>query len=468
MKSVRRLFAKGTFPCPELFDGLSSELCRWYLSQRPGKGTSISRSDELRYAVTWVLTALYDAYGHGLTRTILPLGKSNFEGFRFGYRVTKTALKILTDSEFVRLIVARPGLGEASATEVEATGRLRRRFERDGYVWSRRSYDESREVIVLREKDDFLCEKQTLPTPEIPLVIKMRTEVHEINRSLLNWTVFPRLPDHILRRMMFGQEGVQLNFSAVTYRRIFANGRLDYGGRFYGPWWQQLPRGFRPYICINGDPTVELDYGGMALSLLYTSKGKEPPSEPYDLSPEIPFNEVNRAIVKRYINALLNATGSYWLGKDEYFLLGVSRSRLAKLVAQKHPLVEDALGTEIGLHLQYLDSEIAARVMLELFARKIPVLCIHDSFITPQSSLMPLREVMLRVFREFTGAAPVIKQVITGDRMIAGKYHIYDRFISSSARVATDDHPRSSSLVGSRKMASDLEERRAVEYPVCV
>jgi len=36
--------------------------------------------------------------------------------------------------------------------------------------------------------------------------------------------------------------------------RVFNNGSFDLGGRFYGGWWQRIPRDDRPYITINGQP----------------------------------------------------------------------------------------------------------------------------------------------------------------------------------------------------------------------
>jgi len=457
MKDNTRLFAQNTLSSPELFDSLANELVVWHLSGHSGRGMSIATIQHLQNALIWLLSALYEAFYRGDGSTILPLGKSNFRGCKFGYRVTSSALKILAEGDLARIHVASPGVGESTATEIESTAGLRRRFRRIGFTWSNRSYDETREVIVLRQKDDFLNEKLTLPTPESPTIQKMRTQVHEINRMTLQWAVFPYVPDHILRRLICGGVNVQLNFSSMTYRRIFANGRIDHGGRFYGPWWQQLPKRLRPFIRINDEPTVELDFGGTALTLLYAAAGKQPPADPYDFSPEIAYCETNRSILKRYINALLNAPASYWLGRDEYSKLGVSRNRLLELVAQKHPAVKNAFGTQIGVQLQYSDSKIASRVMLELLAMNIPVLCIHDSFIVPQCSREQLRRTMFTVFREFTGVEPVIKQVPSAAQMIAGKYYIYDRFISSYARAATDGHPRSSSLVGPRKVSSNLE-----------
>ena len=52
-------------------------------------------------------------------------------------------------------------------------------------------------------------------------------------------------------------------------RRIFNNGSLEQGGRFYYGWWQSIPSEYRQYISLNGDYVVELDYSSIHIHLLY-------------------------------------------------------------------------------------------------------------------------------------------------------------------------------------------------------
>ena len=73
-----------------------------------------------------------------------------------------------------------------------------------------------------------------------------------------------------------------LDLSAKYLTRIFNNSSLEQGGRFYRGWWQNIPKEFRPLICINGDFTTEMDYSAIHPSLLYALEGKEMPYEdPY-------------------------------------------------------------------------------------------------------------------------------------------------------------------------------------------
>ena len=53
-------------------------------------------------------------------------------------------------------------------------------------------------------------------------------------------------------------DGRRLNTARKTYHRIF---KVDFGrvGRWYGPWWQNVPSYIRQGIHINGEPTSEPD-----------------------------------------------------------------------------------------------------------------------------------------------------------------------------------------------------------------
>ena len=39
-----------------------------------------------------------------------------------------------------------------------------------------------------------------------------------------------------------------VDFNRKTLHRVFLDRRLDLGGRFYGPWYQNIPKKYREYI----------------------------------------------------------------------------------------------------------------------------------------------------------------------------------------------------------------------------
>src|SRR5690606_27759980 len=100
-------------------------------------------------------------------------------------------------------------------------------------------------------------------------------------------------------------------------KRIFSNGTWDSGGRFYGGWWQQIPNSkaggaWRRKIYINGNPTVEVDYSGLHIVLLYALKRidywKEDGKDPYSL-PDYEDSADFRQLLKLLLLIAVNAKG---------------------------------------------------------------------------------------------------------------------------------------------------------------
>ena len=67
------------------------------------------------------------------------------------------------------------------------------------------------------------------------------------------------------------------------------------------------------------------------------------------------------------INAVLNdETGNYRLSRDKQNILGISHRELHQRVFENHKPISHLFSSGIGLHTQFLDSQIAERVMLEM------------------------------------------------------------------------------------------------------
>ena len=271
------------------------------------------------------MSSLYDTHCHDLKSVILPLGKKNFSGAKFGDQATKRALGLLEKDGWVIKKTAPAGLRVDLASESYTTTKLCKLFKRTGFVWTHREYDKTKEVVIVREKDDFLLGKVTVPTPNNDTARNMRKDTHEINIKTSEFAIFPYLPDPIIKQLINGTDKKFCNFSNVTYRRIFAKGRLDKGGRFYGGWWQQIPSGYRSFIRIDGEPTVELDLGATVVTLLYSMRKVPLPPDPYDLGINPKGDPQIGDIIKMFIIIWLYSSRQYGLAKDELAILGLSQ-----------------------------------------------------------------------------------------------------------------------------------------------
>jgi hypothetical protein len=431
--NTSRVFAHATISHEKIFDDLTRDLVRQYRFRHCGKGITRTGLIRLRGCLNWLLSALYDGYFGGADRVILPLGKSSFEGKKYGEKLTRTALELLVVGGWANLHVSAKGLHQHQASEILITDKLRKIFEQVGFVFTKRRTSTTSEVIVLREKDDFLNFKHQLPLPDIPEIDQMRANVRSINRMLLKHAIFPYLPDNILRGLPSKNGKNSLNLNKVQYRRVFVCGRLDRCGRFSGPWWQYIPKNYRRHIRIDGEPVVELDFRATFITILYGKRGLILDGDPYLVFPFDPEDPQKREIIKNFTNAALSdKRGTYTPGRDALRVLGVTREELSRLVGERHPQVKDALSSgEEGLGLMFIESQIAEGVMLRMARMRIPVLCLHDGFLCQTRSVETLYEIMQDEFKRHTGLVPKIKQVDPDMTVIPGTYEIYENFMRS-------------------------------------
>jgi hypothetical protein len=195
-------------------------------------------------------------------------------------------------------------------------------------------------------------------------------------------------------------------FAETALYRSFNRGSFDYGGRFYGAAWQQMPKAWRQRILIDGEAVVELDYGSLHPRLAHHLY------ERVD-APEDCYAAINapRDLVKRAVSALLNmengtARAPRWFKVGE---AGMPWASLRAAIAVGLPRIAGHFGTGIGLRLQRVDSDIAERVMLHFADQGIPCLGVHDSFIVARKHSAGLEATMRDVYRNRIGFEPVIK-----------------------------------------------------------
>lgn len=195
-------------------------------------------------------------------------------------------------------------------------------------------------------------------------------------------------------------QGLARHLCARVYYRVFTND-LDHGGRWYGPVWQSWSKAERARLTINGEPTCELDIRCCQPRLLCAS-GRLP--LPFD-DPAFDFYELSgyqRPEVKAAFNILLNATSlrqargalSRKLDEQDVPDARARASSLLLCLKAAWPDLAPYWHTGVGLRLQRVDSDMCAQIQAELRHRGIPVLSIHDSFVSRVSDRAIVQEVM--------------------------------------------------------------------------
>jgi hypothetical protein len=239
------------------------------------------------------------------------------------------------------------------------------------------------EVIVLRDRKD----KRDIDYDDTDETNALRAEVEALNDAL--------------GRLKLYRQGEP--FLIPVMRRIF-NGDINRGGRCYchGTSFQNIRSEERLDLLLLIDgvlhPVIEIDYANLHAVMAYTEAGLPiPPGDQYDI------DGIDRTVVKRAFNVLLNATKRNKAvaalvadlhHKDEELwehsgLTTRLRSacflyaeKVVAAIEDKHRPIAEYFGSDCGARFQRRDSDMAVRVMLRMIERtgRCP-LPVHDSFL---------------------------------------------------------------------------------------
>ena len=204
------------------------------------------------------------------------------------------------------------------------------------------------------------------------------------------------------------QTQININLNNKYLFRSYINS-FERGGRFYGGWWQGVPSNLRPYILIDDEPTVEVDFKGHHIALLYAIAGinyfaddvnRDPykvdgwPRKSVKLLLQIVLNSSRDNVAKAY-NKQRQKDGDDFIPSDRL-------ATLVSLFEEMHSPIKSYFYGDWGVLLQNFDARIAAFVMAECMRNgvrdtsgrdlesKFIVLPVHDSFIVKHQHLEQL------------------------------------------------------------------------------
>lgn len=212
--------------------------------------------------------------------------------------------------------------------------------------------------------------------------------------------------------------------------RIFNRRSLKFGGRFYGGGYQSIKKGKRKKLLINGKPVIEADYSAFHTRMLYHIEGLDYPEDPYSL---YGADDNLRAAVKSMLNKSISATTRKGalsaFVKEVYYdepienqliIDALDKQNLRPVniydkICESHPKIYDYLGSDWGVRLQRIDSDLAEKILMYFTRKQVPCLCVHDSFIVPKTYGDELKRVMMDFYFERFKFYPVVvfKKLIT-------------------------------------------------------
>ena len=334
-------------------------------------------------------------------------------------RITRTVILVVDDlikKGFVNQKIGFRGEYNSRISRIIALSPLVSIFKEASFNVLDITDHEGRETIILKDKDKNIIEYE-----DTNQTINMREDLKEYNNLLHQTHVdIANNPRNFVERK--GKKNKVLRLATTQHNkfvyRVFSNGSWSEGGRYYGGWWQQLSEEQRRHICLNGKRTIEVDYSGIHIMLLYARKNiNYSGTDPYTIDvPEIEDPKVRRWLVKQILLTAVNARdvpttcaairSTIYKDLPDYYTLPDIKFTDQFLISiidklkQKHIEIADFLCTGAGIELQNTDSHITSNIINKFTRQRVPVLSVHDSYIVQEDCLDWLQGTMQEAFQE--------------------------------------------------------------------
>ena len=201
--------------------------------------------------------------------------------------------------------------------------------------------------------------------------------------------------------------------------RVFNRRKFTLGGRFYGAVYQQIPKELRPFITIDDEPTVELDYSALHIRMLYHMKGMDYRDDPYSAIADtkedrtklkyvmlIAINDKSEKSVPYSVQKKISEDRK--AGKE---IDDISRHEVLEYIKrfkEYHKDIAEYICSDKGIELQFKDSTIMDNIMNKCVINKIPCLPVHDSIIVKKKDRDFAYNLMMEEYKNIMGYYPVI------------------------------------------------------------
>jgi len=309
-------------------------------------------------------------------------------------------------------------------TRIRASDKLTAIFSKSELTLFDMTEEQPNQEVIILSKHDYINDKKKriqvdYEDTDFEPIVEMRQQVQQYNALL--WRTFIDIPtreEPVIEQPYWDKKAglikirrVKLSQDNKFVRRVFYRADWSLGGRFHGGWWQSIKEDWRKQIYINDEATVEQDYSGLHINLLYGLQGLEPQRDPYTLDNLLDFTDAEqRKIVKGIVLNAINAKSpkaailafrqDQKKGSIEKSMTDKQLQLLLDAFKEKHPSIADSICKDKGVELMEVDGRITAKVINHFTKKQIPVLTVHDSYITPHTHTGELRRVMNEVVTE--------------------------------------------------------------------
>jgi hypothetical protein len=405
-----------------LIDNIFTEIVQEGKVKLKKDGTPKRSAEKIKHHIRIFILSLYVAHEHDPVKPIRYSRDRNkykqssrYNSEFLSYRHTILVSDFLNDAGYVEYHQGFQTKYKSKQSRILTTEKLIRLFRQHELNLDMVYRDPNEPIIKLKddEKNDAEYE-ETEETTEMEEQLRLINELLEAQKYELD--VDSEKSEILKKRIDFTKKRVTRNFS---------RGNFNTGGRFYGGFWTNMPKDIRQNIKINGESIVELDYSGLHITMLYFLEGKTPPDgDAYHLD-GYQTDKKFRKFVKTMTNIMINASD------DENARAGIRGKRyedsknnekveekkfklppginsfgkedldpVMQAIKDKHSTIQHYFCSDMGVKLQYTDSQIALQIMLHFLDKSIVVLPEHDSFIIQAQYEDELKAVMMQAFKD--------------------------------------------------------------------
>ncbi len=316
--------------------------------------------------------------------------------------------KTLRELEAAGFLIRHAYRFKQTTTTVEPTVKFRGLLGRFGVRLADIGRDAGGETILLRARqpqegrEDDHHRRRNRPPPKRLIqyadteeTMRLRAEVEVVDEMLnaaeIAYDGEPVGPIRLYRSFLLRSPEAPIAFNLL--------------GRLWGGFWQTLDSKLRHRITIGGEDIADLDFYSMHPSMAYLkATGRLPDGDPYD----IPGLEKHRDGAKQAVAALLSRAGPMRLLVPKLKAKlpeGWTAKRLVQAAGSRHPVIAHLFGSDCGVELMALESRILMAVLLDLAARGIPSLPLHDGIQTRVSDKEQALEAMRTASEQILGVA---------------------------------------------------------------
>ena len=375
------------------------------------------RPEWFQYTMDKILLNLYKAWSINPDMTVgIMRKKSYWDGKnksyvnpRLSYRNIVNALDYLMASDW--LIEVQKGQqgfygNHGISTRYRASGKLLDLFLESPIENIQLTYDNERPSVILRGKKPKKTKANPSPRGKLieydvdKNITSMMAKAKQINFELWRTDIGLYLTHDeakVLHKKMGQTEAMGLHQERKFLTRIF-NENFESGGRFFGGFWQEMPKEYRSRLTIGNCMVTEQDYSSIHFSILYKKERKESAqADPYDIG------LAHRSINKLAMNIMLNSKSfeeclSACRKNSKILMKHITSKTMTeylKSIENIHHPIKKYFYTGEGIRLQKIESDIAEDIMFNLIKNhKVVCLPVHDSFVIARRHLGLLIEQM--------------------------------------------------------------------------